>query len=158
VGFTTPSDGAVPFGAALFLCAAGDLSIKLTRIPVNPIRQVIMALLNIILALVSIVLGAVGWFAPRHVAGLLDLTVGATTMGLSEIRAASGALFVGLGAGVLILQTPQAAAMLGFAWGGAAIGRLTSIVMDGPTPQKWAFFACEIIVAAIALWNLVPRG
>jgi hypothetical protein len=117
-----------------------------------------MAIINIILALISIGLGVIGWFAPRYVAGLLDLTVGATTMGLSELRAASGALFVGLGAGVLVLQTPQAAAMLGFAWGGAAIGRITSILLDGPTPQKWAFFACEIVVAAIALWNLVPRA
>jgi hypothetical protein len=72
-------------------------------------------------------------------------------MGMSEIRAASGALFVGLGMGAILLGTPLAYAMLGFAWGGAAVGRLTSIVADGPSRQKITFFAVELAVAGALL-------
>ncbi len=109
---------------------------------------------NILLALVSIGLGAIGWLMPRYTMQALDLTPNGSTMGLSEIRAASGALFVGLGLGALILGVPAAFAMVGFAWGGAAVGRLTSIVADGDvTRQKITFFAIETAVAAVLLAN-----
>jgi hypothetical protein len=108
-------------------------------------------LLNIALALLSIGLGAIGWLAPRYTMGVLDLATNGSTMGMSEIRAASGALFVGLGLGALILATPLAYAMVGFAWGGAAVGRLTSIIADGPTRTKVGFFTVEIAVAATLL-------
>ena len=108
--------------------------------------------LNILIALTSIGLGAIGWLAPRYTMELLDMAPTRTTMGLSEVRAASGALFVGLGAGALILGTPLAFAMIGFAWAGAAIGRLTSIVADGvQTSRKVTFFVIEAIVAVTAL-------
>ena len=73
-------------------------------------------ILNITLALVSIALGAVGWLAPRYTMGALDLETAGSTMGLSEMRAASGALFIGLGLGALVIGTPSAFAMIGFAW------------------------------------------
>ena len=82
--------------------------------------------INIFLALTSIGLGAIGWLAPRYTMGVLDLSTAGSTMGVSEIRAASGALFIGLGLGALVLASPAAYAMVGFAWGGAAIGRITS--------------------------------
>ena len=109
-------------------------------------------LLNIALALLSIVLGAIGWLRPRYTMELLDITPGGTTMGVSEIRAASGALFVGLGLGAILLATPLAYAMVGFAWAGAAIGRVTSLVLDeAPTRQTRIFAAVEITVAAALL-------
>ena len=108
-------------------------------------------LLNIALALLSIALGAVGWLAPRYTMGVLDMAPTGSTMGLSEIRAASGALFIGLGVGAILLATPLAYAMVGFAWGGAAIGRLTSILADGNTRQKTTFFVIEALVAALLL-------
>ena len=109
-------------------------------------------LINILIALSSIGLGAVGWLAPRYTMDLLDMAPARSTMGLSEIRAASGALFIGLGLGALVLGTPLAFAMVGFAWAGAAIGRLTSILADGvQTSRKVTFFAVEAAVAALAL-------
>ena len=109
-------------------------------------------LINITLALVSIGLGAIGWFLPRYTMDLLDIAPTGSTMGVSEIRAASGALFVGLGFGAIVLGTPLAYAMVGFAWGGASIGRLTSIVADGDASrQKITFFAVEAVVAAALL-------
>ncbi len=109
-------------------------------------------ILNIAIALTSIGLGAIGWLAPRYTMDLLDMAPTRSTMGVSEVRAASGALFVGLGTGALILGTPLAFAMVGFAWAGAAIGRLTSIIADGvQTSRKVTFFAVEAVVALAAL-------
>ena len=109
-------------------------------------------ILNILIALTSIGLGAIGWLAPRYTMEVLDMAPTRTTMGLSEVRAASGALFIGLGAGALILATPLAFAMVGFAWAGAAIGRFTSILTDGVQPsRKVIFFAIEAFVAVTAL-------
>ncbi len=109
-------------------------------------------LINISIALISIGLGSIGWLAPRYTMDVLDMAPTRTTMGVSEVRAASGALFVGLGIGALLLGTPLAFAMVGFAWAGAAIGRLTSIVADGvQTSRKVSFFVIEAAVAALAL-------
>ncbi len=111
--------------------------------------------LNIAFAMFSIVLGLIGWLAPRYTMAALDLETAGSTMGVSEIRAASGALYVGAGLGALFLATPAAFAMLGFVWGGAAIGRITSIVADAnPTRLKYMFFGIE---AAVAGALLVPN-
>ncbi|MXQ07657.1 DUF4345 domain-containing protein [Alphaproteobacteria bacterium GH1-50] len=108
--------------------------------------------INILLALASIGLGAIGWLAPRYTMGVLDLETNGSTMGTSEIRAASGALFIGLGLGALILGSPIAYAMIGFAWAGAAVGRVTSIALDeAPTRRTWGFAATEIVVAGLLL-------
>ncbi len=107
---------------------------------------------NSLLALFSIGLGAVGWLAPKYTMALLDLRPVGSSMGHSEIRAASGALFIGLGLGALILNEPFAYAMIGFAWAGAAIGRLTSILTDpAPTRRTHTFFAVEAVVAVALL-------
>lgn len=108
--------------------------------------------LNIALALASIGLGLIGWLAPRYTMAVLDLESTTSTMGVSEIRAASGALFVGLGLGAIFLNAPAAYAMMGFAWGGAAVGRITSILTDEkPTQRTWGFFAIEVAVAGTLL-------
>ncbi|SLN71821.1 DUF4345 family protein [Roseisalinus antarcticus] len=115
-----------------------------------------MDIINTLIALISIGLGLLGWLAPRYTMEVVDLRPGLSPMGFGEVRAASGALFVGLGAGALLLDTPLGFAMIGFAWGGAAIGRLTSLVLDGQTPKKWLFFGCEAVVAAVALGLNLP--
>ncbi|MDP5084290.1 MAG: DUF4345 family protein, partial [Yoonia sp.] len=110
-----------------------------------------MDIINIIFALLSIGLGLFGWLAPRYTMGALDLTAGATTMGMSEVRASAGALFVGMGIGALILGTSEAYLMLGFCWCGAAAGRLTSLVMDGQFRKKWVYFIVEAGVGIPAI-------
>lgn len=102
-----------------------------------------MDILNIIFALLSIALGLFGWLAPRYTMEALDLTAGPTTMGMSEVRASAGALFVGMGLGALILGGPAAYAMLGFCWCGAAFGRATSLLLDGAFGKKWIYFIVE---------------
>ncbi len=111
-----------------------------------------MDIINIIFALLSIGLGCFGWLAPRYTLGALDLTMDETTMGMSEIRASAGCLFVGMGIGALILGTPAAYVMLGFCWMGAAAGRLTSLILDGQSQKKWIYFLVEFAVALPAIW------
>lgn len=116
-----------------------------------------MDLLNIIGALLSIGLGLLGWLVPKYVMGAIDLEA-TSPMGPSEIRASAGALFVGLGLGALILGGPAAYAMVGFAWGFAGIGRLTSLVFDGYTPRKMVFFATEAVVGLVLIFGNLPLG
>ena len=111
-----------------------------------------MDILNYLFALASIGLGGVGWLAPRYTMDMLDLEQGDGNMGPSEIRAASGALFVGLGIGAILIGGPVAYGMIGCAWTGAAIGRATSLIMDGTSSLKWKFFATEVVVGLGALW------
>lgn len=106
-------------------------------------------LINPALALLTIAFGLFGLVAPRYTADVLDLAPTKTTMGLSELRASAGGLFVAMGLGCLILSQPMAYAMLGVAYLGASVGRITSIAFDNP-PKKKAFFylAFEAIPAA----------
>ena len=110
-----------------------------------------MDLLDYLFILLSIGLGLFGWLAPAYTMRTLDLHKGETSMGPSEIRASAGALFIGLGVGALVLQSPLAVAMLGFAWAGAAVGRATSLIVDGQTRKKWGFFAVEAAVGLGAI-------
>ncbi|MEO1550444.1 MAG: DUF4345 family protein [Pseudomonadota bacterium] len=108
-------------------------------------------ILNTAACLLTIGFGLIGWLAPRYTLETLNLaTTGGVKMGLSEIRAASGALFVGLGVGALVLGAPLAFVMVGCAYAGAALGRITAIVLDGAqSPMAYGFFAAEV---ALALW------
>ena len=110
-----------------------------------------MDIINIIAALASIGFGVIGWLMPKYTLDVLNLKPHTDTMGMSEIRASGGALFVGMGLGALILGTPAAYAMIGFCWLGAAVGRTTSILLDGATRKKTGFLVVEIIVAVVVL-------
>ena len=111
-----------------------------------------MDILNIIFALLSIGIGAISWLNPKYAMASLDLHAGTTTMGMSEVRASAGALFVGMGIGAFLLGSPTAYAMLGFCWVGAAVGRATSLFTDGQSRKKWIFFLVEAGVGIPALF------
>ncbi|MEO0939848.1 MAG: DUF4345 family protein [Pseudomonadota bacterium] len=111
--------------------------------------------LNTIAALLTIGFGLFGFLAPRYTAAALDLTPAPTTMGLSEMRASVGGLFVIAGLAALWLSTPTAYAMIGFAFAGAALGRLLSLIFDKPPLRKLLIFGG--IEAALAAW-LIPAN
>ncbi|MGP6086276.1 DUF4345 family protein [Antarctobacter jejuensis] len=108
------------------------------------------------IALITIAFGAIGFVAPRYAAEALDLTPQGTTMGLSELRASAGGLFVALGLFCLITGRPEAYTMLGIAYAGASTGRLISMIMDKPPqPKALIWFAFE---AGPAAWLILMHA
>ncbi|SFA78604.1 protein of unknown function [Poseidonocella pacifica] len=106
--------------------------------------------INLILALATIAMGCIGFISPRYAADALDLTTTKSTMGLTELRAGSGALFIGLGLGAILIGSPIAYATMGCAYAGAGVGRLTSILRDKPPMKKAGFFFA--VEAIFGLW------
>ena len=111
--------------------------------------------LNIIASLLTIAFGGFGFLAPRYTAAALDLEPTQSTMGLSEMRASVGGLFVILGSAAIWLHAPLGYAMIGFAFAGAALGRALSLVFDAPPLRKVLIFGG--IEAALAVWFLVAN-
>ncbi|MFL4471245.1 DUF4345 family protein [Tateyamaria armeniaca] len=110
-------------------------------------------ILNVIAALLTIGFGLFGFVAPRYTASALDLAPTASTMGLSEMRASVGGLFVAAGAAAIWLDAPLAYAMIGFAFAGAAAGRVVSLVFDKPPVRKVLVFGgIEVALSAWFLW------
>ena len=109
-------------------------------------------LLNSVAAVLTIVFGGFGFLAPRYTARVLDLATTDSTMGLSELRASVGGLFVVAGLVALWIDQPMAYVMIGFAFAGAALGRAVSLVFDRPPVIKVAVFGG--IEAALAAWFL----
>lgn len=107
-------------------------------------------ILNIVAALLTIAFGGFGFLAPRFTAGALDLTPDGSNMGLSEMRASVGGLFVASAIACLVIAEPLAYAMLGFAYAGAAFGRGLSLVLDKPPFAK--AFVYFLIEAVLAVW------
>ena len=69
------------------------------------------------------------------------MQAGPSNMAYTEVSAVSGCLFVGLGLGVMVLNEPMAWIVRGLAYGGAAVGRVTSILRDNAASrQSWTFF------------------
>ena len=111
--------------------------------------------LNIVACLLTIAFGLFGFVAPRYTADALDLTPTKSTMGLSEMRASVGGLFVIAGIAALWLNEPLAYAMIGFCFVGAALGRILSLILDKPPVKKVILFGA--IEAALALWFLAAN-
>ncbi|WP_299614518.1 DUF4345 family protein [uncultured Tateyamaria sp.] len=109
-------------------------------------------IINIVAALLTITFGLFGFLAPRYTATALDLATTDSTMGLSEMRASVGGLFVVAGLAAIWINAPLGYAMIGFAFTGAALGRALSLLFDKPPVKKVLVFGG--IEAALALWFL----
>ena len=112
-------------------------------------------MINIIAALLTIGFGLFGFLAPAYTASALDLAPTDSTMGYSEIRASVGGLFVVAGIAAIWIGTPTAYAMVGFAFAGAALGRLVSLMLDNPPLGKVLIFGG--IEACLALWLILAN-
>ncbi len=114
--------------------------------------------LNFAVAILTVVLGLMGWLAPRWTMEQLDMQAGPSNMAYTEVSAASGCLFVGLGLGAMVIDQPLAWVVVGLAYAGAATGRITSIFRDNAASrQSWTFFACEAGLAAWLVLANLPR-
>lgn len=107
-------------------------------------------ILNILAAILTIGFGLFGFLAPAHTASILDLAPTDSNMGLSELRASAGGLFVVTGLATLWMRSATAFSMLGFIYAGAATGRFLSIVLDNPPLMKALTFGG--IEAVLAIW------
>ncbi|MEL7092826.1 MAG: DUF4345 family protein [Pseudomonadota bacterium] len=111
--------------------------------------------INLIAALLTIAFGLFGFLAPRYTASALDLAPTDSTMGLSEMRASVGGLFVIAGGAAILIAQPLAFAMIGFAFAGAALGRLLSLIFDKPPLAKLLIFGG--IEVALAAWLIAAN-
>lgn len=111
--------------------------------------------LNTVCCFLTIGFGLFGFIAPRYTATVLDLEPQGSTMGLSEMRASVGGLFVVAGFAALWLGEPLAYAMIGFAFAGAACGRVLSLIFDDPPLRKVLLFGG--IEAALAFWLIAAN-
>jgi uncharacterized membrane protein len=83
----------------------------------------------------TLALGLAGLFAPGLVARFLSITpVG--RLGVSEIRATWGGLFLAMGVTVLLARDTTLFALVGVAWVGAAAGRSISWWYDRSREQR----------------------
>lgn len=114
-----------------------------------------VAALNILACILTIIFGLFGFLAPRYTASVLDLAPTSSTMGLSEMRASVGGLFVVAGLAALWIDAPVAYAMVGFAFAGAALGRGVSLILDRPPRSKVLLFGG--IEAALAVWLVLAN-
>jgi hypothetical protein len=110
---------------------------------------------NVVCCLLTIGFGLFGFVAPRYTASALDLAPQGSTMGLSEMRASVGGLFVVAGFAALWLGEPIAYAMIGFAFAGAACGRVLSLIFDAPPLRKLLLFGGT--EAALAIWLIAAN-
>ena len=109
-------------------------------------------ILTLTATLLTIAFGLFGFLAPRYTAGALDLAPTASTMGLSEMRASVGGVFVISGLAAVWLDDPVAYVMIGFAFVGAALGRVLSLIFDKPPVGKVLLFGgIEAALAAAFL-------
>ncbi len=111
--------------------------------------------LNTVCCFLTVGFGLFGFIAPRYTATVLDLEPQGSTMGLSEMRASVGGLFVVAGFAALWLGEPLAYAMIGFAFAGAACGRVLSLIFDAPPVRKLLLFGG--IEAALAFWLIAAN-
>jgi hypothetical protein len=102
-------------------------------------------------ALITIGLGVLGAIAPHLAARLVSIApVGG--LGVSEIRATYGGLFIALGGACLVLDSPSAYAVAGIAWLGAASMRLPSLFLDkGAFPRAIGGAAVEALPGVLLL-------
>ncbi len=115
--------------------------------------------LNVIAALLTIGFGMFGFLAPAWTATSLDLAPTNSTMGLSEMRASVGGLFVVTGLAVLWLNNPMAYAMLGVVYAGVALGRFVSVLLDNPPLIKaMTFGGIELILAVWLVAANYPKS
>jgi hypothetical protein len=109
----------------------------------------IIQVLQIIAAIGTIITGMYSLLRPAAVTGFTGLNpIGGR--GITEIRAVLGGFFIALGAFPLIVNSPIAYLMLGFAYLGVALARGISMFVDHSVVQSNVIsLAVEIIFGAI---------
>jgi hypothetical protein len=112
-------------------------------------------MLAILGALVTIGLGLFGAIWPCRAASLVGISpLGG--LGLSEIRATYGGLFMAMGLACLYLNSPSAYFVAGAAWIGAAVLRIPSLYLDqGCYPKAIGGAVVEFSIGLLLLTGAI---
>ena len=113
-----------------------------------------MEILKIIMAIASIVFGVITLLQPQRVAELASLGIEGTR-GKAEVRINWGGLFIGLGAGAIILQSPEAYQLFGIGYAGLAIMRVLEIAIDRSIVDR-GYIVTLVFEALSAIVFLLP--
>lgn len=114
-----------------------------------------MHYLPIIGAVVTLILGVFGLLAPRKAAALVGVTP-LNRVGISEIRATYGGLFIGLGVTTLLLANKSVYSVAAACWLGAALARIISIFADNSHDKKnWGGVFLETSIGTLLLMGAV---
>ena len=116
-----------------------------------------MEWLPVVGAVLSLGLGLYGLFVPMGALRLVGLALDpARPEGISEVRATYGGVFAGFSAAALVLQSPEAFAVLAAGWAGAAVARTASVLVDGaPLRANLAGIVVEAGIAGLAATALL---
>ena len=110
-----------------------------------------MNVLGFIGASISIIAGLLGFLWPNRVSKVVGLKI-PSALGVSEFRATYGGLFIGGGLAVLVIQSGEAAAVLGCGWAGAFFARAISLLIDkSRSKENVAGLVIEAAMAALLL-------
>lgn len=102
-------------------------------------------------AAISIAAGLLGLVWPRPVSRVIGIHIPGR-LGLSEVRATYGGLFIGAGLAVILIRSREAALVLGAAWAGAFLARTVSFVIDrSRTKENGAGLVIEATIAVLLL-------
>ena len=110
-----------------------------------------MNALGYIGAVISVIAGILGLLWPKQVSKVVGLNIPGQ-LGVSEFRATYGGLFIGGGLAALLLQSGDAATVLGSGWAGACVARAISIVVDkSRSKENMAGLVIEAVMASLLL-------
>ena len=102
-------------------------------------------------AIISVAAGLLGFLWPNHVSKVVGLRIPGP-LGISEFRATYGGLFIGGGLAVLVIQSGDAATVLGCGWAGAFFARAISLLIDkSRSKENVAGLLIEAAMAALLL-------
>lgn len=110
-----------------------------------------MTLLKLLAAALTVAYGIWAVFMPEEVMSLVGMAAEGPR-GITEARAALGALYIGLGIYCLWVRTPAAFATLGAGYAAMAAVRLIAIFTDNSADtSNWASLAIEVLCAIVLL-------
>lgn len=114
----------------------------------------IMEILKLIGAILTLIYGIVATVRPEAVANASSMKLEGKR-GRAEMRIAQGGFFTGMGLWALLLQEPEAYAVLGAAWLGGGIVRVLSYFLDQPKLDN-VFIGLGILELAVGLILIIP--
>ena len=116
----------------------------------------LVLILKIIVGILSLLFGVISVLRSQSIADFAHFGL-SDGRGVAEIRINFGGLFVALGAGVLLLNDPEAWLLLGFGYAGLAVVRVLNLLIDRTLFERIYMITLgfEIVSAIILLLPLV---